>query len=838
MPSVRRIPLFLSVLLLVLAGCGNGPDPDGQCDLQLIKKTLGDPTFGNSPTYDITVNNIGDGACASPIQISDLLPPHITYTSSSTSNWNCTAGSNMPDEVQCQYSGGELAPGGSLSLALDVTVGDLACMASNCASVSNDRAEGRRIQIDNSPDNNRDCAETICHGDRTCVDAPPDMVGWWTGDQTSQDSSGQSNDGSLVNGAYYATGQVLESFGLDGDDDHIEVPDDASLNFGASDQFSIDAWIHPVDAGDAIDYIVDKRRMDPNGQLTGYALHLRNGSLIVRTLTDSTGVTHSVNNAAPDNEWTHVTVTVDLDADQGVVYLNGSQDSTFQPSSTGAGDLTNNGPLFIGQGYNGNGRFGGRIDEVEIFSRILTAGEVGGLFKAGPCGKCRVDCVQGENTFEAGQDDNFGSGTDASSPSLFLQQFTPTEQFDSPQVNRHFVHTFSNLKPTPDHRYICGAELEIRMRPSGTIDRNDTLSLNFSDGSGNQVGAGWGIHLGIPTTSGSNWTDSLYSGPWRAADGTTAQTFNLDLANLPQSATNPTNLMPDLDTHAMLNVRVQDDSEIDYANLTVNYSCQPCAAMSRPTDLAVRKSLKGNLLIGQSAPYVVSVFNVGNADALAPVTVTDTVPDCLSIVGVDAPWDQWCTINGQDITCEYPDPIPSGDQTPELVINVEPTDECGDLVRNCAEVSHEADSQPENDQSCVETEVSSAGSADLSVRKRALTDAFTQSETGIWEVLVTNLGPDTEPGVITVTDTLPGCMEFVGTSAPNWTCTPSGNQVTCEYNGSLAVGQSITLDLEVSPTPDCGDQVENCASVSSDSTADPKPSNDNACAMASVQSRP
>jgi uncharacterized repeat protein (TIGR01451 family) len=825
------------ISILTAIGCGDPPDPVGQCDLQLIKKSLADPTFGNTPTYDITVNNIGDANCDAPIQVTDSLPPHVTYDATTSSGWGCSVTSSMPEELDCQYAS-SLAPGASTTLELEVTVGDLACMASNCATVSNDESRGRRTRIDNSPDNNGDCAETICHGDRTCVDAPPDMVGWWTADQTALDSSGQSNDGTLQNGAFYTSGQVLESFGLDGDDDHVRVPNDASLNFGAADQFSIDAWIYPTDSGDALDYIVDKRQSDAAGQQTGYAIHLRDGALIVRTQSGATGVTHSIAGAAPDDQWTHTTVTVDLDADQGVVYLDGAQDSTFQPSSTGAGDLTNDSPLFIGQSYNGNGRFGGRIDEVEIFSRVLAANEVGALYKAGPCGKCRVDCEQGTTTIEAGQNDNFSSGQDSSSPSLFLQQFTPTEPFDSPQNNRHFVHTFDNLKPTPDHRYICGAELEIRLRPSGSIDRNDTLSLNFSDGSGNQVGAGWGIHLGSSSNLPGNWADSLFSGPWRQAAGTTAQTFNLDLANLPVSASNPTNLMPDLDTHAMLNVRVQDDSEIDYANLTVNYSCQPCDFIQPATDLAVRKSLTDKLLIGQASSYVVSVINVSNTEALPPVTVTDTVPDCLRILGIDAPWDQWCTINGQSISCEYTDPIPAGDQTPDMVINVVPTDACGDLVRNCADIEQDADSQSENNQSCVETPVASAGSANLTIKKRALTDAFIQTQNGIWEVLVTNQGPDTEPGPITVTDTLPGCMGFVGTSAPGWSCSQSGPQVTCDYTGSLAVGQSVTLDLEVSASPDCGDRVENCASVSSDATVDPDTSDNNVCTMATVKSGP
>ena len=615
----------------------------------------------------------------------------------------------------------------------------------------------------------------------------------------------------------------------------------ATFRRAQSDQFSIDAWIYPEKSESRVDTIVDKR-VGEGDDIRGYALQLRGDTLIVRTQHNSASVTHSAPGTVPAQQWTHVTVTVDLANDQGILYIDGAQQGTFSPSSTGAGDLTNDSPLYIGRDFNGDAHFDGRIDEVEIFDRILDASEVGGLVKAGPCGKCRTSCFEGTASYTGGADDDFADGTDPSDPSPFLQGFSPTEPFDQSTTDLHFVHTFSNLKPSLDHKHICGAELEIRMRPSGSLDYNDTLSLNFSNGSGSQVGAGWGIHLGDNSFIG-NWTDWLYNGPWRQAAGTGAQTFTLDLANLPPSGTNPTDLIADLDTHEMLNIRVQDDTEVDYAILRVQYCCDPHEPSGEEPDLAVEKSLDSELQIGQTSTYSISVDNVGNGDAQPTTEITDEIPKCLRIVGIASPWDQWCSVNNQTVSCQYPDPIAAGDSLPDIEIEVEPTDACGDLVENCATVSHDDDPNADNDESCVESEVShQKREADMAIGKTVIKGlgsdgSLTHGGTAVYELTVTNNGPAAAQPPITVTDNLPNCLTYVAAQGNNWTCSTSGSgQVSCQRNSAMAPGASETITLEVQVTKECGDVVENCAKVEADAPTDPAMSNNKSCDRREVTS--
>ena len=69
----------------------------------------------------------------------------------------------------------------------------------------------------------------------------------------------------------------------------------------------------------------------------------------------------------------------------------------------------------------------------------------------------------------------------------------------------------------------------------------------------------------------------------------------------------------------------------------------------------------------------------------------------------------------------------------------------------------------------------------------------------VYNITVTNTGPYTEAGPITVTTTLPAGMGFVSSSGSNWTCTLSGQVVTCVYRGAVAPDtNAVTLAITAS----------------------------------------
>jgi uncharacterized repeat protein (TIGR01451 family) len=87
---------------------------------------------------------------------------------------------------------------------------------------------------------------------------------------------------------------------------------------------------------------------------------------------------------------------------------------------------------------------------------------------------------------------------------------------------------------------------------------------------------------------------------------------------------------------------------------------------------------------------------------------------------------------------------------------------------------------------------------------------------GIYTIKVTNSGTGPTTGNITVTDTLPAALTFVsGSAAGGWSCTATGQTVTCTYSGPAlaAAGGNSTVTLTVSVAPGAFPSVTNTATV-------------------------
>lgn len=94
-----------------------------------------------------------------------------------------------------------------------------------------------------------------------------------------------------------------------------------------------------------------------------------------------------------------------------------------------------------------------------------------------------------------------------------------------------------------------------------------------------------------------------------------------------------------------------------------------------------------------------------------------------------------------------------------------------------------------------------------------------------YTVVVSNNGPYTEAGPITVTDTLPEGMSFVSGSGVNWTCSASGQLVTCTYKPALGPNLSAPTLTIVASVDQAGKMV-NSATVAG--TSDNNDANDTA----------
>lgn len=220
------------------------------------------------------------------------------------------------------------------------------------------------------------------------TNAPNDQVLWLAGDGDANDSTGISN-GTLQNGAGFAVGKVGQGFTFDGADDQITIPDNANQNGGTD--LTIEAWINPSSLPHG-GTILQKRT---NGNIGGYVLEptqtsgggAPNGLQFVVMIG---GVYSTLNpaNVLNPNVWQHVSATYDGAFMR--IYVNGAE-VTNKPQ-TGAIDNVA-APVVIGRNAFNSNAFQGKIDEVSVYNRALSAAEIESISNAGIAGKYKTQAT-------------------------------------------------------------------------------------------------------------------------------------------------------------------------------------------------------------------------------------------------------------------------------------------------------------------------------------------------------------------------------------------------------------------------------------------------------------
>ena len=226
------------------------------------------------------------------------------------------------------------------------------------------------------------------------------VIGFWRLDRDIQDASADGNAATRVGGEWIEghTGDALE---LDGDDDHIAV--DATIMDGLR-QFTVMFWFRPVNVMDAnqsrvdLHYRLNTDTPVPQGtQVISY----ENGKLIFNYKHSSTGeksASHYVDISA--GTWHHIAYSKTSDNE-----LIGWLDGALLSDPVVGGWGTPDPGLQDGNGYNmhfgqrpdGAYNFEGAIDEVMIFSRVLTPGEMEAYVQSSrPFGTSIVDGAQAD----------------------------------------------------------------------------------------------------------------------------------------------------------------------------------------------------------------------------------------------------------------------------------------------------------------------------------------------------------------------------------------------------------------------------------------------------------
>jgi len=252
------------------------------------------------------------------------------------------------------------------------------------------------------------------------ADCPLGMVAYWKLDASPRvhlgtvvDHFGNGNMGTFytnegaINKA--VTGKLGYALSFDGIDDHISVPNKASLN--PTNQITVMAWINPAADNNNMGVIVKK---SDNNQKNGYALAtsshvtnqkntfrfgiydgkcIENSDLAIPTGWCVTGSTPPLTTG----EWYHLAAT--YDGSNLNFYLNGNLISTLY--SVSGSIIPSSNSLMVGKDPSNPSAtirfFKGRIDEVAVYNRALTEEEIRGLYNIG-IGRdyCECECFSGE----------------------------------------------------------------------------------------------------------------------------------------------------------------------------------------------------------------------------------------------------------------------------------------------------------------------------------------------------------------------------------------------------------------------------------------------------------
>lgn len=194
------------------------------------------------------------------------------------------------------------------------------------------------------------------------------LAGWFRGEANAVDTSFNTSDGNLHNGASFRIGRIGQAFSFDGVNDYIEVPESVALNI--TGPLSLQAWVNPANTSNG------KIAAKTSGGDDGYSFEIANGKLRVRI---GGSLFQSPTEIYP-NTWTHAAAT--YDGARVRIYINGLLNSVSPEINLVI--TANSAPLRIGADSSSANFFTGMIDELQIHSRALSPAEIGATYSSVP----------------------------------------------------------------------------------------------------------------------------------------------------------------------------------------------------------------------------------------------------------------------------------------------------------------------------------------------------------------------------------------------------------------------------------------------------------------------
>ncbi len=200
-----------------------------------------------------------------------------------------------------------------------------------------------------------------------------DVVGYWHFDEgvgtSTLDASGEGNDGELISGVSWLSGNDCKSGGcldFDGTDDYVEVN---SLN--NTGELTVEAWVRFDGLGD--NWLLNKRdnSSDDQWQFIHY-----DGSLRAQVYDGASNVGEAIYASININQWYHLAfVTNGINGGYVKLYVDGEE--VASGSLTGDMKLGARELVIGSRGWEKSaGLHNGRIDEVRVYNTVLSSSTI------------------------------------------------------------------------------------------------------------------------------------------------------------------------------------------------------------------------------------------------------------------------------------------------------------------------------------------------------------------------------------------------------------------------------------------------------------------------------
>jgi hypothetical protein len=219
------------------------------------------------------------------------------------------------------------------------------------------------------------------------------LVGWWNFDSnqisgtTVNDLTATNNDGTMVNTPTQTFGKIGQSLSYD----HTQSEKVTLASNYTDQQGTISAWVKTASGQTGTSKYIMAYYLTSTTVWDMFAFAVGDGNNVFFQKYTGSPAAHNVvqTTAALNSNWNHVAGT--SNGSTWLIYINGklAATSVITGSNTGqwAGDIVTAGTKQTGVGYNhvllSDYYWGGNLDDVRYYNRVLTANDVAQLYQSG-----------------------------------------------------------------------------------------------------------------------------------------------------------------------------------------------------------------------------------------------------------------------------------------------------------------------------------------------------------------------------------------------------------------------------------------------------------------------